>query len=245
MRLSVIVPTLNEGASLARTLEAAREGKPFELLVVDGGSTDETIGIASRLADGIVWSLQGRSAQMNAGAAASNGDTLLFLHADTILPEGYRIWIERALVDPAVAGGRFDVALEGVEPKASNKVEPKASNKKDRFRNWMLRVVAWLMNVRSRLTRISTGDQAIFVRRSSFKAVGGFPPLPLMEDIAFSVRLKRVGRIACLRRRVRTSARRWERDGVLRTILLMWTLRLLYALGADPARLKRWYRDVR
>jgi rSAM/selenodomain-associated transferase 2 len=158
---------------------------------------------------------------MNAGARAAAGDVLLFLHADTRLPDGAGAAIARALADPAVVGGRFDIRFDSPR--------------------WPFRMIAALMNRRSRLTRISTGDQGLFVRRAAFEALGGFPDIPLMEDVEITRRLKRAGRIACLSERVTTSARKWERDGVARTIALMWALRLLYVCGVAPARLHRWY----
>jgi rSAM/selenodomain-associated transferase 2 len=158
---------------------------------------------------------------MNAGARAATGDVLCFLHADTRLPDGAGTAIAGALADPAVVAGRFDVRFDSPR--------------------WPFRMIAGLMNRRSRLTRISTGDQGLFVRRAAFDAVGGFPDIPLMEDIEITRRLRRAGRIACLSERVTTSARKWERDGVARTIVLMWTLRLLHFAGVAPARLHRWY----
>ena len=158
---------------------------------------------------------------MNAGAHAARGEILLFLHADTSLPAGAGVAILDALGSPAVVGGRFDVQLDS--------------------RRLLLVLTAWLMNRRSRLTGISTGDQGIFVRRAVFDALGGYPDIPLMEDVEFTRRLKRGGRLAALRLRVVTSARRWEDEGILRTIVLMWALRLLYAIGVSPARLHRWY----
>jgi rSAM/selenodomain-associated transferase 2 len=158
---------------------------------------------------------------MNRGAAAATGDVLLFLHADTRLPLGAARAIEEALRDPGVAYGRFDVAFDD-----SRRV---------------FRMIAGLMNVRSRLTGICTGDQGVFVRRVEFERLGGYPEIPLMEDVELTRRLKRVGRLAPLALRVTTSARRWERNGVARTIVLMWTLRLLYFCGVGPDRLHRWY----
>jgi rSAM/selenodomain-associated transferase 2 len=161
---------------------------------------------------------------MNAGAAVARGAVLLFLHADTTLPGGFDQAVLAALHSGCV-GGRFDVVLAPGSP--------------------LLRLTGELMNLRSRWSRIATGDQAIFVRRDVFEASGGFPPLPLMEDIAFSRWLKRRGRIACLRQRVVTSSRRWRAGGVVRTILLMWSLRFLYFCGVSPARLHRLYSDAR
>jgi rSAM/selenodomain-associated transferase 2 len=158
---------------------------------------------------------------MNAGARHARGDVLLFLHADTRLPDGALEAIARALADPKVVGGRFDVRFDSPRP--------------------IMRVVAWLMNRRSRLTGIATGDQGIFVRRAVFEALGGYADIPLMEDIELSRRLKRRGRLAALPLRATTAARKWEREGAACTIALMWGLRLLYFVGASPARLHRWY----
>jgi rSAM/selenodomain-associated transferase 2 len=222
-RLSIVVPALDEAANLARLLPGlvARE-REAEVLVVDGGSADESRAVVARV-PGVRWvsASRGRARQMNAGARAAHGDVLLFLHADTMLPDGAGTAVLAALADPAVVGGRFDVRLDSRRP--------------------LLALVGWLMNRRSRLTGISTGDQAIFVRRAVFDALGGYPDIPLMEDVELTRRLKRRGRLAALGLRVVTSARKWENEGVTRTIGLMWTLRLLYALGVAPARLHRWY----
>lgn len=221
-KLSIIVPVLDEAASIAATLGALQplRGEQAEVIVVDGGSRDATCAIARPLADLVLPASRGRALQMNAGAVAASGDVLVFLHADTTLPRDAARAIEAALA----AGrewGRFDVAIEGSHP--------------------MLAVVAMLMNTRSRWTGIATGDQAIFVRRAAFHAAGGFPTIPLMEDVAISRALKRVSRPAALRQRVVTSGRRWERHGIFRTIMLMWKLRAAYALGADPHRLAQRY----
>ncbi len=162
---------------------------------------------------------------MNAGAAASRADVLLFLHADTRLPAEARQTVERILNDPACVGGRFDVRFEN-----------------DRGLAWL---IARLISLRSRMSGIATGDQALFVRRSAFEQLGGFADLPIMEDVEFTRRLKRAGRVAPLRARVVTSYRRWERCGALQTICLMWALRLLYWLGVHPNRLKDLYASVR
>ena len=221
--LSIIVPALDEAENLARLLPAlAAECPGAEVLVVDGGSADATPRVMA------AWprarylpSARGRARQMNAGARAASGDLYLFLHADTVLPRGAAAAIARVLADSAVIGGRFDVAFSSPR--------------------WPFRVIAALMNARSRLTGVATGDQAIFVRRADFEAVGGYPDIPLMEDIELSARLKRRGRLACLGLRVITSARKWEREGIVRTVLLMWTLRLLYFLGVGAGTLHRWY----
>jgi rSAM/selenodomain-associated transferase 2 len=158
---------------------------------------------------------------MNAGAAAASGDALLFLHADTRLPPGAAEAVLDALADPAVAYGRFDVRFDSRRP--------------------AFRLIAGLMNARSRLTGICTGDQAIFVRRATFAALRGYADIALMEDVELTRRLKRAGRLAALRLRVTTSGRKWEREGVARTVVLMWALRFLYAVGVQPDRLHRWY----
>ena len=225
MDISVIVPTLDEAAQLATTLASARGAGVREVIVVDGGSRDATECVARRHADVVLTAARGRATQMNAGAAAAHGEVLLFLHADTRLPRGFDASVRAALADPATIGGRFDVRLVPSSP--------------------LLALVAVLMNLRSRLSGIATGDQAIFVRRAAFEAVGGFEPIPLMEDVALTRTLKRRGRIACLRAHVETSSRRWVRNGPVRTIVLMWWLRFLYFRGVPPERLRRRYADTR
>ncbi|MFP4607592.1 MAG: TIGR04283 family arsenosugar biosynthesis glycosyltransferase [Thiohalospira sp.] len=226
--LTVIVPALNEAAGIAGTLEplqAWRE-RGAEVLVVDGGSDDGTPERAAPWADRVLAGPRGRARQMNAGAEAARAPVLLFLHADTRPPaDGDRLLLA-GLARSGRRWGRFDVRLSGAD------------------RHRLLRVVGALMNARSRLTGIATGDQGLFVERAAFAAVGGFPEQPLMEDIALSAALKaRCGRPLCLRARVRTSSRRWEDNGVVRTILLMWGLRLRYWLGADPAVLAARYKQ--
>ena len=221
--VTIVVPALDEAANLARLLPDLRARCPAaEVVVADGGSGDAPAESAAAH-PGVRWlrAPRGRARQMNAGARSAHGDTLLFLHADTRLPDGALEAIGQALGDPAVVGGRFDVRFDSPRP--------------------IMRVVAWLMNRRSRLTGISTGDQGIFVRRAVFEALGGYPDIPLMEDIELSRRLKRRGRLAALPLRVTTAARKWEREGAARTIVLMWGLRVLYFLGVSPARLHRWY----
>ncbi len=223
--ISVIVPTLNEEAVLAETLRCARQPGVHEIIVADGGSTDTTCAIAAGSADIVRSAPRGRAAQMNAGAAHARGEILLFLHADTLVPDGFARAVIAACREPGVIGGRFDVNLEPASP--------------------LIRLTGALMNRRSRLTGISTGDQAMFIRRDVFERLGGYANLPLMEDVELSHRMKRAGRIACLRQRVTTSARRWQKDGVVRTILLMWSLRTLYFFGVPPARLQRVYANTR
>lgn len=220
--LSIVVPVLNEADGLSAHLgglEPLRR-RGAHLVVVDGGSEDESLNIARAHADLAFVAPRGRAAQMNAGAAACPADTLLFAHADTRLPPDADTLVARALDGP-LAWGRFDVRIDS--------------------RRAALRVVERMMNLRSRLTGIATGDQCMFVRHDLFRAVGGFPDIPLMEDIALSRRLLQHGPPACLRARVTTSARRWERHGVWRTVRLMWRLRAAYFLGADPAQLALRY----
>jgi rSAM/selenodomain-associated transferase 2 len=221
--LSIIVPVLNEAAQIIPALDAlqAFRQRACEVIVVDGGSQDGTAELARPLADRVIVAPRGRGAQMNAGAAIAAGDVLLFLHADTRLPPNADQRVLDSLAGSGRIWGRFDVTIEG--------------------RHVLLPIVGWAMNMRSRLTGIATGDQALFVNRAAFAAVGGFPDIPLMEDVALSAHLKRLARPLCLRERVVTSGRRWESYGVARTILLMWRLRLAYAFGARPAALARHY----
>ena len=230
MMISVIIPTLNESSTIARTLTRTVALGFDDIIVSDGGSTDPTIPMVQACcarvpAVRLVTAPTGRARQLNEGVKASRGDVMLFLHADTELPPTAKAVIESTLKDPRYVGGRFDVRF-------------------DHPSRWGA-VISWFMNRRSRLTGIATGDQAIFVRRQIFERLGGFPDIPLMEDIAFSRRLKRLGPTAALTDRVTTSFRRWEKNGPLRTILLMWTLRFLYWLGVSPTRLNHWYHAVR
>ena len=221
--LSIIVPCLNEaegiGAALAELVPLRARGA--EVIVVDGGSGDATVERAAPHADLVIIAPRGRASQMNAGAARARGEILLFLHADTRLPESADALVVEGMKRSRRGWGRFDVAISGSHP--------------------LLHVVAWLMNARSRLTGIATGDQAIFTTRSLFTAAGGFPAIALMEDIALCKQLKRFGPPLCLRHRLTASGRRWEKHGVVRTILLMWRLRLAYWLGADPGKLAMRY----
>ena len=227
LRISVVMPVLNEANGLAQALEALGplRAAGHEVIVVDGGSTDGTPGCAEGLADRVLAAPRGRASQMNAGAAVATGEALLFLHADTLLPVNAAAAVGEALAAGGREWGRFDVRISG--------------------RSRAMGMVAALMNLRSRATGIATGDQAIFVTRRAFDAVGGFPPLALMEDIALSSRLRRRSRPACLRARVLTSGRRWERHGVARTIALMWCLRLRFFLGASAEDLARRYQGRR
>ena len=220
--LCIVMPVLDEGERLLaalRDLQRFRQ-RGVRVVVVDGGSKDNTLQIAREHADLALVAPRGRAAQMNAGAAACPAQVLLFLHADTQLPDNADALVQRA-TRARHGWGRFDVHIDSPA--------------------LMLRIVGGAMNLRSRWTGIATGDQAMFVRQDLFDAVGGFPDLPLMEDIALSTALKKRGPPACPRQRVTTSARRWQRHGVWRTIWLMWRLRAAYFFGADPARLATDY----
>jgi rSAM/selenodomain-associated transferase 2 len=221
--LSIVIPVLNEAATIAAALArlAPLRATGAEVIVADGGSRDGTPEIARPHADRVVVAPRGRGAQMNAGAAIASGEVLLFLHADTRLPDDADPLIWDGLAGSPRVWGRFDVRIDGRHP--------------------MLPLVALMMNLRSRLTGIATGDQAMFMTRGAFGAVGGFPDVPLMEDIEMSRRLKRLSRPLCVRARVVTSGRRWDERGLWRTMVLMWRLRLAFFLGAEPARLAREY----
>jgi rSAM/selenodomain-associated transferase 2 len=255
VKIAVIIPALNEEQALPATLAQVSRLGFDEVLVVDGGSSDRTHAIVQSLAGDGRWAMGNRqdtgalqnrlthglspivprlallvssaerAKQMNEGAAHATADVLVFLHADTHLPDNARQAIEFALADPACVGGRFDVRFE-----------------RDRGWAWL---IARLISLRSRLSGIATGDQAIFARRSTFDQLGGFADLPLMEDVDFTRRLKRMGRTAALRACVITSFRRWEQCGPVRTICLMWALRFLYWLGTHPVRLHRFYIAIR
>lgn len=225
MRISVVIPVLNEEKRIASALESLSILGPDEMIIVDGGSTDRSYEICEKSGATVSASPRGRARQMNQGARQASGDVLLFLHADTRLPSSAFEDIRGALNDINVVGGRFDVELDGG--------------------HWLLKAVGAMISMRSRMTKIATGDQAIFVRRDVFEAIGGYPDIPLMEDVALSRVLRQHGKMACLRSRVITSARRWETEGVWRTILKMWTLKSLYLLGVSPLRLKRFYDDGR
>jgi rSAM/selenodomain-associated transferase 2 len=224
MVISIIVPVLNESTALPALLERLLplQQQSCEVLLVDGGCVDGSAALIEAAGFRVVHSQQGRARQMNAGAALATGDVLLFLHADTELPPGAIGCVREALATGVHRWGRFDVCIRG--------------------RHWMLPVVATMMNLRSRLSGVATGDQSIFVCRSIFDAVGGFADQPLMEDIALSKRLRGISRPACITHQVITSGRRWETRGVWRTMVLMWRLRWNYWRGVAPELLARAYR---
>lgn len=232
MTIGIIIPTLNEERTLPRTLDHLRHECFDDLVIVDGGSRDQTREVAARICQTlgslktrILSTAPGRGHQMNVGAAALDSDILVFLHADTLLPRNSRMLIEQAMHHHSCVGGRFDVQFE-----------------MDRGYAWL---ISRMMNLRSRLTGMATGDQAIFVKKSVFHQIGGFSEIPIMEDIDLSRKLKRHGPTAALRAKVTTSFRRWEHHGPLRTILLMWALRSLYWVGLSPHTLHKFYGVVR
>jgi rSAM/selenodomain-associated transferase 2 len=224
MSLAIIIPVLNEVAVLPKLLEqlVPFRTRGVEIVVVDGGSQDASADVARELNVPALCAAQGRARQMNAGAAAARGEALLFLHADTELPPFADNAIAAALASGRHVWGRFDVRITGRSP--------------------ILSLIAVLMNLRSRLTGIATGDQGLFMTREAFEAVGGFPDQPLMEDIEICRRLLRLSPPKCLRERVLTSGRRWEARGIWRTIFLMWRLRWAYWRGRPARELARQYR---
>jgi rSAM/selenodomain-associated transferase 2 len=222
-KISIVMPVLDEADNIEAALAALQpwRSRGHEVIVVDGGSRDATVRLATRHADHLIEAGRGRAHQMNVGARAASGEILLFLHADTRLPEAADLLVTRALRESGRCWGRFDVRIDS----------PRL----------LLRAVSTMMNFRSRVSGICTGDQAIFVTAPAFARSGGYPPLALMEDIALSSHLRRTGTPAALRAKAITSARRWERNGAWRTIVLMWWLRARFFLGTSPARLAQLY----
>ncbi len=224
--ISIIVPTLNEGDNISSVLRQLMDqvDDAVELLVVDGGSTDRTVALASEFAQVLSAPGRGRATQMNHGAEASRSAILLFLHADTYLPAGAIELLRTGFWHSSRQWGRFDVQLSG--------------------NGFMFRVISFCMNLRSRVTGIATGDQALFMKRGAFEQVGGFPQIDLMEDVAICKALKRVSGSYRVKNSVTSSSRKWEGEGVFRTILRMWYLRLAFYFGTDPSVLaKRYYGD--
>jgi rSAM/selenodomain-associated transferase 2 len=225
--LSIIIPVLNEVGIIVSALSRLQSLRAagHEIIVVDGGSNDGTPMRSEPLANRVISSPRGRARQMNAGAEIASGGILLFLHADTLLPENADRLIFSGMARTEKKWGRFDVSLSG--------------------KHHLFPIIAWLMNLRSRITSIATADQAIFVERGLFEAVQGFPEIDLMEDIAMSKILRRTGKPLCLWHRVLTSSRRWEKNGILRTVLQMWLQRLAYFLGVNPRHLARCYNTMK
>jgi len=222
VKISIIIPVLNEEVNLSRLsghLQSIRQ-HGHEVIIVDGGSFDNTLAIAHEITDMIVVSKAGRALQMNSGADIASGEVLLFLHADTLLPD-YALQVIADLSQDKDYWGRFDVRLSS-----------------DKF---VYRVIEHLMNLRSCFTSIATGDQAIFIEKNLFDRVAGFPEIALMEDVEICKRLKKISKPVCLKQKVITSSRRWEMNGVVTTVLLMWKLRLYYFFGVPADKLKQLY----
>ena len=219
---TIVIPTLNEEVEIQACLMQLQglRARGFEVIVVDGGSVDKTPQLVEGLCDQFISTKRGRAAQMNAGAGQAKGEFIFFLHVDTQLPDEFSEWIPLIEAD-SLCWGRFDVKLSG--------------------KHYVFRVIEWMMNLRSRLTEIATGDQVIFVSRKLFREVHGFPEIALMEDIAMSQRLKSICSPLCLRQKVLTSSRRWEKHGIISTILRMLWLRFSYYIGVDPIKLARQY----
>lgn len=224
MILSVILPTLNEEGAIETTIRQVAGSHEVEVIVSDGGSTDRTVEIAQRYAR-VVSSMCGRGCQMNSGAKGASGDILLFLHADTLLPEGWADKINAVMADERVAGGAFSLSID------SDKLSHK--------------IIAAAANIRTLMTNIPYGDQGIFVRRSVFDKIGGFREIPIMEDVDFIRRLKNTGKVLILKDKVKTSARRWEKEGAVYTTLRNWLLMSLYCMGVQPEKLYWFYKAIR
>lgn len=222
MKFSIIIPTLHEEKSIPSCLLALQSLRSCcEIIVVEAGNTDDSPGASiAALVDKLLTSEKGRALQMNKGAEQATGEVLIFLHADTYLPENALSLIQQQISSNR-PWGRFDIQLSG--------------------HSFMLKVIAWMMNRRSRLTGIATGDQVIFVRQDVFAAAGRYPEIALMEDIALCKALKKISPPLCLKAKVTSSARRWEQFGIFKTILLMWSMRLRYFCGADPQTLAPLY----
>lgn len=221
-KISVIIPTLNEAASLAKTLRSVQSSSNVEVIVVDGGSHDETIAIAQAQGVRVVRASSGRAVQMNAGARFTSGEILLFLHSDTHLPKGFDRQIRQTLNHPSVIAGAFELTISGTVAG--------------------LRLVEWGVNARSHYWQLPYGDQGIFLRASTFHTLGGFPELPIMEDFEFMRRLRRLGRVTIVPAAVLTSGRRWQKLGVLKTTLINQLTIVAYFLGVPPDRIAQWYR---
>ena len=222
MLISIVIPVLNEDGSIKNLLQQLQSYRQqgHEIIVVDGGSIDDTISISESLSDKVIPSSSGRALQMNNGAAQSRNDTLWFIHADTVLPDNALENVQQALTKSD--WGRFNVKLSGS--------------------NILFRLIETMMNIRSCMTGVATGDQAMFVKRKLFESVRGYSNLPLMEDVDLSKKLKKFSRPNCLKETLTTSSCRWEKNGILSTVLLMWRLRFLYWLGVSADKLASQYK---
>lgn len=221
LKISIIIPVLNEAKAIAQTINQAQNATAVEIIVVDGGSTDGTIETLSSFQ--VISAPRSKAAQMNAGVAAARGDILLFLHADTHLPVGFDTWVRQTLAQPGIIAGAFQLKIDGQNPG--------------------LRVVEKMVNLRSRYCQMPYGDQAIFLKTTTFQQLGGFPNQPIMEDFELIRRLQRMGRIAIAPLPVITSARRWQKLGILKTTLINQIVIIAYFLGVSPNRIASWYRQ--
>jgi len=224
--VALVIPVLNEAKSLMHSIERLKAlHDTYHVMFCDGGSHDDTCVLLQKYSFNYCRSPRGRALQMNTGAFSCDSDILIFIHADTTISSSDIELVKKAMQDESIVGGRFDVCLSG--------------------KNFAFRIIEWMINLRSRITGISTGDQCQFVRRSIFEEMSGFPEQGLMEDVEFSKQLKRYGKIACLKNKVVTSSRRWEENGIIKTVILMWKLRLLYWLGTPPEKLAEIYHHAR
>lgn len=233
--ISIVIPTLNESNYLADTLQSIFDAvsNPIEIIVVDGGSVDNTVEIAMKFGVQVVLCGNGRSYQMNAGATVATGDVLVFLHGDTLVPTGFDRWVEKwsnlskssLLKEEQSIAGAFNLKINS-----------------DRLG---LRWVEWGVKVRSKFFNLPYGDQALFLKASTFHELGGFPELPIMEDFVFVRSLSKRGKITIVPASVTTSARRWEQQGIFKTTIINQIMILGYYLGISPDRLKQWYRSTR
>lgn len=221
-RITVIIPVLNEAVKIKSTLASFEDVAELEVIVVDGGSQDETVEVVQQLGVKVLSSPPGRARQMNFGAEAATGEILVFLHADTSLPVGFDTWVLETLQKPGVVAGAFELAIDG--------------------ELWGLRIVERMVNARSRFLSLPYGDQAIFIRAEFFRKMGGFLDMPIMEDFEFVQRLRGMGRIEIVPMAVKTSARRWQKLGVVKTTAINQMIILGYHLGVSPTTLARWYR---
>ncbi len=223
--IAIVIPVRNEAAMLPQALQRLKALQGVdEIVFVDGESSDGSAALIQAAGFICLLSTAGRAKQMNMGTAQTKSEIILYLHVDTAISSSHISDIKKTY-NQAFAYGRFDVSL---------------SNKRLTYR-----IISFFINLRSCLSKVATGDQGIFVRRTMFEAVGGYPEIPLMEDIALTKALRRKGKVLCLRNKLETSSRRWEQHGVMRTVWLMWKLRFLYWLGVSPEKLAGMYRDAR